>query len=208
MANKETHYDVMRTVGEGWDFRQDFIRALMIARPERKEMTFFHMLAGKMPDKTGNYFCPVCDRLLHEETCQGFEDHVWRLLKREIVDEYIHPHCPDCETQIEDQEPIQEIDPDGVGLIGEEEDIQPVKIDSERKTRYNPCGCLHEPGEEKILWDIDKEEIQAAADNGELGLRDFDHEKVFKPQDGLTEFERRVADREHQKALRDRSTGS
>lgn len=186
-----THYDVMRDVGEDWNFRKEFIRALTIAEAERREYTFFHMMAGKMPEKTGRYFCELCDGYLHEEACSDYEEWIRDIFKRDIIDPFIQQTCPECHTPIEEKQLTRVVEGE-VGFFDTGEDPEPVMAEIEMKTKYDPCGCLHERGEEKIRWDIDKQAIRNAADRGELGTRITFDGRVFKREDGLTDFERRM----------------
>jgi hypothetical protein len=72
-------------------------------------------------------------------------------------------HCPDCEQKIEDMTVVQEADPDSFGEAAFNPDIdaeEAFKIAREEKRRYEPCGCLHQIGEEEILWDLNKEKVE------------------------------------------------
>lgn len=185
-----THYDVMRDVGDGWDFRKEFIRALTIAKTEYKDKHPLAYAFGAELEPTGRYFCELCDGYLHEEACDGYEDWIRDLLKREVVDEFIQQTCPKCHTPIEEKMPARVVEPTAV-FADDPAELDPSMPDEELKTKYEPCGCLHDRGDEMIRWDLDKQAVQEAADTGRLGLRRFEG-RVFKRNDGQTEFERKT----------------
>lgn len=157
-----THYDVMREVSnEGWDFNQQFIRAIIHAKAEKKDKPALAYAFGAEVEETGKYFCPDCDQYLTDPCCDGFEKVVRDTLKREVIRPYIERHCPDCETKIESRETIREIETTEAQFFSNEEDLEDsIPTQTTEKTRYNPCGCLHEIGGEQILWDLDKERVE------------------------------------------------
>lgn len=160
----KTHYDVIRQVSneaEEWNFNQRFLRALLYPKPEYEEKSAFYYALGGKPKKTGKYFCLDCDRYLTDEACKNFKDILKDALHREIIHPYMERHCPDCEEKLEDTSIVHKIEPleeAKMNLDPSSDEIH--QTGCEEKKRYEPCGCLFEIGEEKILWDINKEKAE------------------------------------------------
>jgi len=157
----ETHYDVIREISnEGWNFKQTFIRALIYPKPEKKDKSPLAYAFGAEVEKTGKYFCPLCDSYLTSTTCSEFESFVRDSLKGEVIIPHMEKHCPECETKIDNYEMVEVVDDEIEFKLESDVDPKPQKITSQEKTRYNPCGCLFEIGEEEFLWDLDKEKVE------------------------------------------------
>ena len=184
MTEGETHFDVVeRVASEGWDFQPQFIRKLIGEQAEYKEATLLHALAGKIPDKTGRHFCPYCDGYMDETACSVFEKRAKRWLRREVLVPYMEATCPECHTPIDDIRDARVVE-ESPALTREEaketdlSDLPPPE--TELKTIYKPCECLHEHGEGKIRWDLDKDAVREAVQNG--GLAAFYEGPVFRSE--------------------------
>jgi hypothetical protein len=158
----ETHYDVIREVSNrGWDFNQQFIRAIIHPKNEYKDKHPLAYAFGAEVEETGKHFCPYCDEYLTDDACGGFEERVKGVLRREVIEPYMEKHCPKCEERLEDTKLAHEISFSREAVsemnLDEHEITKPETIE---KTKYEPCGCLHERGEEEILWDINKEKVR------------------------------------------------
>jgi len=104
----ETHYDVIREVSnEGWNFKQTFIRALIHAKAEKKDKSPLAYAFGSEVEKTGKYFCPLCDSYLTNNACSGFESFVRDTLKREVIKPHMEKHCPKCEQKMDGHEMVE-----------------------------------------------------------------------------------------------------
>ena len=167
---KTTHYDIIREISnEGWDFNQQFLRALLHCRAEKKDKHPIAYVLGADVEETGKYFCPDCDSYLTEPVCHNFESVVRNTLKREVIKPYMQKTCPDCYTSIEEMDYVRERVGEPQVFSSIEEIEEPQMVEFEDKRRYKPCGCLFEVGEEKIRWDIDKEKAE-----NEIGLLRYD----------------------------------
>ena len=158
----ETHYDIIRSISnEGWDFNYQFIRAIIHPKNEYKDKHPLAYAFGTEVEETGKHFCPYCDEYLTDEACDGFEDNLKVVLRREVIEPYMEKHCPRCEEPLEDTKLAHEIsfsrDAVSETVLSSDEITKPETVE---KTKYEPCGCLHERGEEEILWDIDKEKVE------------------------------------------------
>lgn len=161
----ESHYDVIRQVSDGWEFRKEFIRALTVCRTEYKDKHPMAYAFGAELEPTGKYFCELCDGYLHDTACDGYEDWISGIIKRDVVNEYVQKTCPDCHCEINEMQKAE------VVLSTPEFSTEPSidgDIETSLKTQFLPCECLHDVGEEKIRWDLDKESLQADVDNGQF----------------------------------------
>lgn len=162
MKMTETHYDIIREVSnEGWDFKQNFIRALIHAKAEKKEKSALAYAFGAEVEETGKHFCPDCDQYLTEPACNDFEQVVRGTLRREIRP-YLERHCPTCESKLEDMKFIREVVSEPA-FASSPSDLPEHKVEAAEKIKYEPCGCLHENGEEKIRWDLEKGRVEQEA---------------------------------------------
>lgn len=177
----ETHYDIIKEVSnEGWNFKQTFIRALIHARAENKDKSPLAYALGAEVEKTGKHFCPLCDSYLTSSTCSEFEKFVRDRLKREVIEPYMERHCPKCETKLDSRDIVEVADGEIEFKLESDADPKPQKIGFQEKRKYNPCGCLFDIGEEKILWDLDKEKVEEEVSviryNGSVFEREYSDE--------------------------------
>lgn len=156
----DTHYDVIEEVSnEGWNFNQIFLRELMHPRNEYVDKHPLAYALGAEVEETGKHFCSHCDKYFTDPACSRFEEILRQTLRREVIEPHMEKHCPECEEELEDTEMVNEVDMSRDAFkAGEEMEI--TQPDINKKTRYNPCGCLFEVGEEEILWDLDKEKVR------------------------------------------------
>lgn len=173
----KTHYDVMQDVGEGWDFKQDFIQTLTNARTEYKNKHAIAYAFGAEVEPTGRYFCELCDGYLHEEACERYEDWIRDILKREVVDEYIQKTCPECHTPIEEMRYVKEVVSEPIISTDVTDMSELSMVEVEEKRQYLPCEHMFEIGEEKIRWDLDNKQLQRDVAEGKFFRYDG---RVFK----------------------------
>lgn len=162
LGMSKTHYDIIREVSnESWDFNQQFIRAIFHPKNEYKDKHPLAYAFGAEVEETGKHFCPYCDEYLTNTACDSFGERVKDVLRREVIEPYMEKHCPKCEEPLEDTKLAHEISfsREAVSKMSvDDHDI--TKPKTVEKTKYEPCGCLHERGEEEILWDINKEKAE------------------------------------------------
>lgn len=168
----DTHYDVLEDIAsEEWDFRREFIRAAVGAdKAEQVDKHPFAYAMGAQVEYTGNYFCNFCDRYLKKRVCDTYKQHARDRFRERVLLEYMEPHCPECEEPIEDTRQAEVFEPEA-SPVSESGRFDPTEIEefshsTKKATEYQPCGCHREVGEEEILWDLDKEQLDHDSRHG------------------------------------------
>lgn len=157
MSDTRTHNDVVDEIRDGFGFTREFVAALTHPRTEWKEKSPLAYAFGAELEPTGRDLCPECGEPFHHDVCAPFEEEVRRVLKR-TIGEYIQQTCPECHTPISNKQPVEMVESTPFVLDVSKLPTEPPE--TQTKTKYEPCGCLHDIGEEMIRWDVDRERLR------------------------------------------------
>lgn len=158
----KSHHDIHDEVRDcdEWTFTRDFVQAVMFHKTEWEDKHPISYAFGAKPTPTGRELCLFCGSAMSEQACEGYKSEVKRVLKDEILMEYMHATCPDCHTPIDETTQCEMIDgSDTFVWVDGQLPSEPAK--TSYKTMYEPCECLFEIGEETIRWGLNKDRLQS-----------------------------------------------
>lgn len=180
----KSHRGVLQEIAEENRLKQQFVSSLAPTYEERQKKTLFHLLAGKLPIKTGRTLCDLCDRRLSDRACANFEGYAREGVKC-VLKEYIAAFCPSCKEKMKRCEDVEVLTTNPV-TVSEIAQMPPIEsIESEPKTIIKPCGCIIDNPEK--LEAVDRERLNKDAKKGLLSS-DY-QEEATKGVDPLDEFE-------------------
>ncbi|MFB6236912.1 MAG: hypothetical protein ABEH81_00875 [Halopenitus sp.] len=159
---RTSHRGVLQEVAEEYGLRQTFVKAIASTKDERRKATVLHALAGKMPGKTGRVLCNFCECRMSDPACNIFKKTVKRQVKY-VLDDYFELFCPKCKEKMETYKPVEvRVDePEAKIAMGSDFPPEPIKVETETKTKVEPCGCLLD--EPKKISAIDRYELNQDA---------------------------------------------
>lgn len=171
-GSRPTHQSILRELADGWELSYPFVRAVVPTHREREDLSLLEALAGKIPDKVGPHRCDYCDEPLHALACDDYRERVGEWFRREVIEPYLQPTCPRCETPIEEFRRVNVVEPMGDAAVELSTDskstTEVTDVNTEVKEQYQPCGHRFDPDRATIRGDIDRTALRDAVDNGQI----------------------------------------